>query len=300
MLRASLLFSKTNTFLSGVGVLSPRVFSVEIPSFFATVASSKLKPKALATATTKTKAKAPAASGKKTAVAVTKPKAKVAAKSSATTATTKTKAKAPKKTTAASEKKTSVAVAKPKIAVAVAKPKVKAAAKPKAPKEPKASKEPKVKEKWDRSLPPIVLYNNEMIKTFATQWGGIPPEEKKVYEEIAAKDKARFEVDAKKFFQDRGMVQYLRQKLPEYLKKHDPLHPPALPLAPYQNYVRSRLLGKPTGIPAKVAMAQIGVTWKSLTPTEQEVYSKQTEEQKKAFSESWATFKSQVQKLSEK
>lgn len=117
----------------------------------------------------------------------------------------------------------------------------------------------------------------EISKLLGAKWKSATPAMRKKYDDLAAKDKIRYEREKANYVPDPNAAVDKKKK-----RKRDP-NAPKRPKTAYIFYVIHRLENKRPQGDMKDAMKQFGVEWKKLSEREKQPYKAQAEKDKQRY-----------------
>lgn len=131
----------------------------------------------------------------------------------------------------------------------------------------------------------------DMMKQLGKIWSNLSREERKTYEDVAKKDKERYEKEMNLLAVNGRTV----EKLHEVEHKR-----PKKCLSAYMIFVRetrSKISKANPDMPVLQIMKEVGNKWQNLTPTEKQIFQKMADDDKIRYKEELKEFEKEVEKL---
>lgn len=130
-----------------------------------------------------------------------------------------------------------------------------------------------------------------MMKQLGKIWSNLTKDERKVYEDVARKDKERYESEMKIITSNGRTVE----------KVHEVEHKrPKKCLSAYMIFVRERrckISAANPDMPVLQIMKEVGNEWQNLTPDQRQIYQAMADEDKIRYKEELKEFEKEVEKL---
>jgi HMG (high mobility group) box len=130
-----------------------------------------------------------------------------------------------------------------------------------------------------------------MMKQLGKIWSNLSKEERKSYEDVAKKDKDRYEKEMKNLTGNGRTIEILHEVEHKRPKKW---------LSAYMIFVRevrSKISKANPDMPVLQIMKEVGSRWQSLIPSEKNVYQQMADEDKVRYKQELKEFEKEVEKL---